>query len=87
MPFRDYVVASWAGMLPGTFAYVYAGSVGKAAVAAAGEASGSGDFEHVKVLLWGKCGLLALMISLKKWHVHHRVKGGMRSSNRTHASI
>ncbi len=32
----DYVAASWAGMLPGTFAYVYLGSVGKEAVSAAG---------------------------------------------------
>ncbi len=36
MKLLDYVAASWAGMLPGTFAYVYLGSVGKEAVSAAG---------------------------------------------------
>lgn len=29
-----YALASWAGMLPGTFAYVYLGSVGKATLSA-----------------------------------------------------
>jgi uncharacterized membrane protein YdjX (TVP38/TMEM64 family) len=32
--FWPYVVASWIGMMPGTFLYVYIGSAGKAAVAA-----------------------------------------------------
>ena len=31
-----YALASWAGMLPGTFAYVYLGSVGKATLSAGG---------------------------------------------------
>ena len=34
--FWPYVVASWIGMMPGTFLYVYVGTAGKAAVAAAG---------------------------------------------------
>ena len=34
--FWPYVVASWIGMMPGTFLYVYIGTAGKAAVAAAG---------------------------------------------------
>jgi uncharacterized membrane protein YdjX (TVP38/TMEM64 family) len=34
--FWPYVLASWAGMMPGTFLYVYIGTVGKAAVLAAG---------------------------------------------------
>jgi uncharacterized membrane protein YdjX (TVP38/TMEM64 family) len=33
--FWPYVLASWIGMLPGTFLYVYIGTAGKAAVAAA----------------------------------------------------
>jgi uncharacterized membrane protein YdjX (TVP38/TMEM64 family) len=46
----DYVAASWAGMLPGTFAYVYLGSVGKEAVSAAG----SGGLDNgAKVALYG----------------------------------
>jgi uncharacterized membrane protein YdjX (TVP38/TMEM64 family) len=34
--FWSYVLASWIGMIPGTFLYVYIGTAGKAAVAAAG---------------------------------------------------
>ncbi len=34
--FWPYVLASWIGMMPGTFLYVYIGTAGKAAVAAAG---------------------------------------------------
>lgn len=33
--FLPYVLASWIGMMPGTFLYVYLGTAGKAAVAAA----------------------------------------------------
>jgi uncharacterized membrane protein YdjX (TVP38/TMEM64 family) len=33
--FRAYVLASWLGMMPGTLLYVYIGTAGKAAVAAA----------------------------------------------------
>jgi uncharacterized membrane protein YdjX (TVP38/TMEM64 family) len=42
--FWPYVLASWIGMMPGTFLYVYIGTAGKAAVAAAagGEAVKSG---------------------------------------------
>src|SRR5438094_9352931 len=34
--FWPYVLASWIGMMPGTFLYVYIGTAGKAAVATAG---------------------------------------------------
>src|SRR5207253_7088641 len=33
--FWPYVLASWIGMMPGTFLYVYIGTAGKAAVATA----------------------------------------------------
>lgn len=41
--FRDYAVASWLGMLPGTFAYVYLGHAAKTVTesAASGEPGGS----------------------------------------------
>jgi uncharacterized membrane protein YdjX (TVP38/TMEM64 family) len=41
--FWPYVLASWIGMMPGTFLYVYIGSAGKAAVAAA---AGSEAMKH-----------------------------------------
>lgn len=37
VPLLPYIGASWLGMLPGTFAYVYLGSAARAAVEAAGE--------------------------------------------------
>src|SRR5439155_6864047 len=42
--FWPYLLASWIGMMPGTFLYVYVGTAGKAAVAAAagGEAAKHG---------------------------------------------
>jgi uncharacterized membrane protein YdjX (TVP38/TMEM64 family) len=42
--FWPYVVASWVGMMPGTFLYVYIGTAGKAAVAAA--AAGGPAVKH-----------------------------------------
>ncbi len=47
----EYTLASWLGMLPGTFAYVYLGSVGKTAVdVATGAAAGSaGDADGLMV--------------------------------------
>lgn len=51
--FLDYAWASWLGMLPGTFAYVYLGSVGKvAADATADVGAGAGGFDPVKVVLY-----------------------------------
>ena len=41
--FWPYVLASWIGMMPGTFLYVYIGTAGKAAVAAA---AGSEAVKH-----------------------------------------
>jgi uncharacterized membrane protein YdjX (TVP38/TMEM64 family) len=41
--FWPYVLASWIGMMPGTFLYVYIGTAGKAAVAAA---AGAEAVEH-----------------------------------------
>ena len=40
--FAPYVAASWAGMLPGTFAYVFLGSAGRAAGDAAAGGGGGG---------------------------------------------
>ena len=60
--FSEFVLASWAGMLPGTFAYVYLGSLGRLAIdaAAGGAAAGDGSqgtADLVKYVLYGKCSL------------------------------
>lgn len=53
--FLDYAWASWLGMLPGTFAYVYLGSLGKVAADAAGDgAAGDGSFGAAKLALYGE---------------------------------
>lgn len=53
--FLDYAWASWLGMLPGTFAYVYLGSLGKVAADAAGDGTaGDGGFGTAKVVLYGE---------------------------------
>lgn len=51
--FRDYALASWIGMLPGTFAYVYLGYAAKTAgeAAASGDAGGSVAWTIAKVAL------------------------------------
>ncbi|KAF8060581.1 TVP38/TMEM64 family protein [Scenedesmus sp. PABB004] len=53
--FPAYAAASWAGMLPGTFAYVYLGSLGRvAADAAAADGAGGagGGFDGIRVALY-----------------------------------
>ncbi|GIL81377.1 hypothetical protein Vretifemale_10366, partial [Volvox reticuliferus] len=51
VPLLPYVVSSWMGMLPGTFAYVYLGEAGKAAVTAA--AGGGGGADMTQLVLYG----------------------------------
>lgn len=51
--FWPYVAASWAGMLPATFAYVYLGGAGRAALGAAGELqAGGGGVDGTKLALY-----------------------------------
>lgn len=58
--FRDYVVASFLGMLPGTFLYVYLGSlVTSASELLSGKRGAAGPWGHV--LYWG--GLVATLIA------------------------
>jgi uncharacterized membrane protein YdjX (TVP38/TMEM64 family) len=42
VPFSQYVVASWIGMIPGTFLYVYLGTLGKSGLEAASGVEGAG---------------------------------------------
>jgi hypothetical protein len=49
--FVEYVVASWAGMLPGTFAYVYLGGGARSTLDAVGSADADG-FPVAKIVLY-----------------------------------
>lgn len=51
MGFAEYVVASWAGMLPGTFAYVYLGGGARSTLDAVGTADADG-FPVAKIALY-----------------------------------
>jgi uncharacterized membrane protein YdjX (TVP38/TMEM64 family) len=56
---RDYVVATWIGMLPGTVLYVYLGALaGSVAKAAAGDAPRAEDTDTLRWIFYG-VGLLA----------------------------
>lgn len=57
--FRDYVLASWVAMLPGTLAYVWIGSAG-AAVASA--AAGEGSWVHTALQVLGVVATLGVAI-------------------------
>jgi len=60
VPLRHFVWASWVGMIPGTFLYVYLGSAGGAAAAAAAEGEApSGDL--LQKVFFG-VGLLATAV-------------------------
>ena len=57
--FVDYVIASWAGMLPGTLAYVSLGGVGGQAV----NVVQSGSFDPVKIGLYVLGALATLAVA------------------------
>jgi uncharacterized membrane protein YdjX (TVP38/TMEM64 family) len=60
---RDFVLASFLGMLPGTFLYVYLGSsVANLAALASGRATGGGTWEHL--LFWGGLAATLLVVVL-----------------------
>ena len=47
VPFPNYIVASWVGMIPGTVLYVYLGTIGKAGIEAASGSTGKDPLEYV----------------------------------------
>ncbi len=60
---RDFIFASFVGMLPGTFLYVYLGSsVANLAALASGKATRGGPWEHV--LFWGGLAATVLVVTL-----------------------
>jgi uncharacterized membrane protein YdjX (TVP38/TMEM64 family) len=48
VPFWHYLIASWLGMIPGTFLYVYLGTLGRSSLEAA---SGAGSVASLKLAL------------------------------------
>ncbi len=65
--FWPYVLASWLGMMPGTFLYVYIGTAGKAAISAAssGEAMNHG-WQYWTLMSVGLAATIAVTIWVTK---------------------
>ena len=65
--FWPYVLASWLGMMPGTFLYVYIGTAGKAAISAAssGEAMNHG-WQYWTLMSVGLAATIAVTIWVSK---------------------
>ena len=59
IPFLNYILASWIGMLPGTFLYVYLGTLGRSGLEAA---SGAGGDVHSARLALQIVGLVATLL-------------------------
>jgi uncharacterized membrane protein YdjX (TVP38/TMEM64 family) len=65
--FWPYVLASWIGMMPGTFLYVYIGTAGKAAVAAAaGGAAAKHGWQYWTFLGFGLAATVIVTIWVTK---------------------
>jgi uncharacterized membrane protein YdjX (TVP38/TMEM64 family) len=66
--FWPYVVASWIGMMPGTFLYVYIGTAGKAAVAAAADdgAAAKHGWQHWTFLCIGFAATIIVTVWVTK---------------------
>jgi len=58
VPLASFIGTSWAGMLPGTVAYVYLGSTGRSAAAA-----GTGNFDNVKFALYAVGAVATLLVT------------------------
>ena len=74
MSTAEYVAASWAGMLPGTFAYVYLGSVGRQTLSAAGGAT-----DPLQLALYGVCFTLRLLLFSPLCCSMHTPEGAVES--------
>ena len=65
--FWPYVLASWIGMMPGTFLFVYIGTAGKAAVsAAAGDEATTHDWQYWTLMGVGLAATIAVTIWVTK---------------------
>jgi len=64
--FWPYVLASWIGMMPGTFLYVYIGTAGKAAVSAAGGEAVKQGWEYWTFMSIGLVATIVVTICVTK---------------------
>jgi uncharacterized membrane protein YdjX (TVP38/TMEM64 family) len=64
--FWPYVLASWIGMMPGTFLYVYIGTAGKAAVSAAGGEAVKQGWQYWTFMSIGLVATIAVTIWVTK---------------------
>jgi uncharacterized membrane protein YdjX (TVP38/TMEM64 family) len=62
--FRDYVLASWIGMLPGTLLYAYLGSAFGLAV----QVSPAADDPQLQAVFWGSMAATVLLTVLLSWY-------------------
>ena len=64
--FWPYVIASWIGMRPGTFLYVYIGTAGKAAVLAAGGEAAKQGWQYWTFICVGLAATIIVTIWVTK---------------------
>ncbi|MPZ21520.1 MAG: hypothetical protein GEV06_27060 [Luteitalea sp.] len=82
---RDYVIASWIGMLPGTVLYVYLGSLLTSATQLASGAA-THDSSATQLLYWGglvATGLVAWLVTRTARRALHRSLGESSSRSST----
>jgi len=66
VPFAHYVLASWIGMIPGTFLYVYFGTLGRSGLEAASGASGGAENLQLALQIAGLAATLAVTVLITR---------------------
>mmetsp|Transcript_25027 Transcript_25027/g.47304 ORF Transcript_25027/g.47304 Transcript_25027/m.47304 type:complete len:350 (-) Transcript_25027:260-1309(-) len=85
VPFGPYVLASWSGMLPGTFAYVYLGGGARATIEAVGDVSEDGSgFPVVKLGLYA-IGAVATLVATAR--ISKSATQALERSNRNPSAL
>jgi len=75
---RDFVLASWIGMLPGTLLYIYIGStIGSAAALAGGKAPDTGIAG--RVLWWVGLAATLLVTALVTWQARRALRQALKT--------
>ncbi len=66
VPFLHYVLASWIGMMPGTFLYVYFGTLGRSGLEAASGAGGGVENLQLALQIAGLVATLAVTVLITR---------------------